>query len=117
MLRRNKQGIGLDSTDLPLVQHYEHYYPQSLQNIMKLHNKSKWLNQIVLITFNSSKITALQALPMVQSVKLVARYANGVFEPTPVSVQSMAKFPEIMPLDAKKTKKGNSAYYGLASAN
>lgn len=112
MLRRNKQGIGLDSTDLPLVQHYIDT-AMSTANAVKLHNKSKWLNQIVLITFDSSKITALQALPMVQSVKLVARYANGVFKADPVSVQSMAKFPEVMPLDAKKTR-GNSAYYGLA---
>lgn len=110
--RRNKQGISLDSTDLPLVQHYIDT-AMATANGVKLHNKSKWFNQIVIITFDSTKIPALLALPMVQEVKLVARYANGVFKNEEISEISMAKFPEVKPMDDKKTR-GSSAFYGLA---
>ena len=112
LLRRSKQGIGLDSSDLPLVQHYIDT-AMLTANAVKLHNKSKWFNQIVLITFDSTKVGALQALPMVQSVKLVARYANGIFKSEQISESSMTKFPKVEPLDEKKTR-GSSAFYGLA---
>lgn len=112
MQRRSKQGIGLDSTDLPLVQHYIDT-AMTTANAVKLHNKSKWFNQIVLITYDSSKVADLQALPMVQSVKLVARYANGIFKTEEISERSMAKFPKPEPADYKKTR-GNSSFYNLA---
>ncbi len=110
--RRSKQGIVLDSTDLPLVQHYIDT-AMTAANAVKLHNKSKWFNQIVLITFDSSKVSDLLALPMVQSVKLVARYANGIFKTEEISAKSMAKFPEVS-YDQNKKTRGSSAFYGQA---
>lgn len=112
LYRRAKQGIALDSTDLPLVQHYIDT-AMTTANAVKLHNKSKWFNQIVLITFDSSKVTDLLALPMVQNVKLVARYANGIFKTNEISQRSMAKFPEVA-YDTPKKTRGSSAYYGLS---
>lgn len=110
--RRSKQGIALDSTDLPLVQHYIDT-AMTTANAVKLHNKSKWFNQIVLITFDSSKVSNLLALPMVQSVKLVARYANGIFKTEEISARSRAKFPEVT-YDQNKKTRGSSAFYGQA---
>ena len=107
--RRAFQGIPLDSTDLPVVQAYIDTVMQT-SNALRLHAVSKWFNQVVIICSDSMKRTALEALPMVESVKLVARFGNGIF--TPVFDQS--KFPEVspMPLEAKTT--GSSAYYGLS---
>lgn len=108
LLRRSKQGIPLDSTDLPVVQAYIDTVMTTAAAV-KLHNVSKWFNQVVVITFDSSKITQLQALPMVASVKLVARYANGVFKTDDAVIGG--KFEE--EISAQKTT-GNSAYYGLS---
>ncbi len=113
LLRRSKQGIALDSSDLPVVQHYVDTALQTA-NAVKLHNRSKWFNQIVLITFDSSKVNDLMALPMVQSVKLVARYANGVFKTEEISARSKAKFPEVTDDFAHKKTRGSSAWYGQA---
>lgn len=107
MQRRNKQGIMLDSSDLPVVQWYIDTAMQAA-NAVKLHNVSKWFNQIVLITFDSSKVTQLSALPMVASVKLVARYPNGNFK----TETSFNKTPEVSPVQNKTA--GNSAHYGLS---
>jgi hypothetical protein len=107
--RRAFQGIPLDSTDLPVVQAYIDTVMQT-SNALRLHAVSKWFNQVVIICSDSMKRTALEALPMVESVKLVARFGNGIFKP----VFDQSKFPEVspMPLEAKTT--GSSAYYGLS---
>jgi hypothetical protein len=107
--RRNKQGIALDSTDLPIVQSYIDTV-MSTAAAVKLHNKSKWFNQIVVITFDSSKITDILALPMVQSAVLVARFSNGIFK-TETNL-SIPKFPVVQDMGNKT--RGTSAYYGLA---
>lgn len=109
LMRRAKQGIPLDSTDLPVVQTYIDTVMTTAAAV-KLHNVSKWFNQVVVITFDSSKITQLQSLPMVASVKLVARYANGVFKTDNNPVVG-GKFAN--EINANKTT-GNSAYYGLS---
>lgn len=110
--RRNKQGIDLDSTDLPLVQSYIDSVVQAA-DAFAVHNRSKWFNQIVLLTYDSSKVTALQSLPIVQDVKLVAVSTLGNFKKEPISKESMDKFPEVKPIDTKKTR-GNPLYYGTA---
>lgn len=112
MQRRSRQGIMLDSTDLPVVQHYIDT-AMSVSNAVKLHNVSKWFNQIVVITFDTSTIAALQALPMVNTVKMVAVYPLGNFKKENISEKSMAKFPEVKPIETKKTR-GNSVFYGQA---
>lgn len=77
--RRSFQGIALDSTDLPVVPAYISQVMTAAAAV-RLHNVSKWFNQIVVITYDSSKVLDILALPMVQSVKLVARYPSGVFK-------------------------------------
>lgn len=105
--RRSKQGIGLDSSDLPVVQAYIDSVVTTA-SAARLHSVSKWFNQVVVITFDSSKAIALSALPMVESVKLVARYNNGIFKTS----SSLDKFPEVQSLQQKTT--GTSADYGLS---
>jgi hypothetical protein len=96
--RRNKQGIALDSSDLPVVTSYITQV-MNASSAVKLHNVSKWFNQIVVITLDSSTVTAMAALPMVQNVKLVARYPNGVYKTQPTSAPN--KFASVEPLQAK----------------
>jgi len=105
--RRWKQSILLDSTDLPVVQSYIDTV-MSVSNAARLHSVSKWFNQIVIITFDSSKVNDIAALPMVDTVLLVARFNNGNFKTN----SSLEKFPEVQPFAGKTT--GNSAYYGLS---
>lgn len=112
MARRSKQGIALDSSDLPLVQHYIDTVMQTA-NAVKLHNKSKWFNQIVVITFDSTVVSDLLALPMVNNVTLVARYANGIFKQEEISEISKRKFPDVVDYDTKKTR-ANPVMYGQA---
>ncbi len=108
--RRTNQGILLDSTDLPLVQAYIDTV-MTVSAAVKLHNKSKWFNQIVVITFDSMKVIDIAALPMVKKVTLVARYPNGVFKKEQQDLS--LKFPDVTYLPEKK-ERGTSAYYGLA---
>ncbi len=77
--RRSKQGISLDSTDLPIVQHYIDT-TVIVSNAIGVHNKSKWFNQIVVLTYDSSKVADILALPIVQDVKLVAVSTLGNFK-------------------------------------
>lgn len=106
--RRSKQGIMLDSSDLPVVQSYIDTVMQT-GSAVKLHNVSKWFNQIVVITYDSSKVHSIAALPMVASVKLVARYANGIWKTDETPVK---KLPEVENELNKTT--GTSAYYGVS---
>ncbi|MBK7763148.1 MAG: S8 family peptidase [Bacteroidetes bacterium] len=107
--RRSFQGIALDSTDLPVVPAYISQVMTAAAAV-RLHNVSKWFNQIVVITYDSSKVLDILALPMVQSVKLVARYPSGVFK---TNENPPSKFPEVDFSSSKKTR-GTSAYYGVA---
>lgn len=81
LARRNFQGIALDSTDLPVVPHYIDTV-MTTASAVKLHNVSKWFNQVVVITMDSSKVTNILALPMVQSAICVAVWTNGVYQKT-----------------------------------
>ena len=107
--RRAFQGIPLDSTDLPVVQAYIDTVMQTA-NALRLHAVSKWFNHVVIICSDSMKRVNLEALPMVASVKLVARFGNGVFKPAP----DTKKFPEVEPITTLNKTTGNSAYYGLS---
>lgn len=110
LARRSNQGIALDSSDLPVVKSYIDTV-MSTSAAVKLHNVSKWFNQIVVITFDSMKVVDIAALPMVASVQLVARYPNGVYKTE--MVETNPKFSEPVEYNLHKTR-GSSAYYGLA---
>ncbi len=109
--RRSRQGIAVDATDIPVVQ----AYIDTVMNVsaaVKLHNRSRWFNQIVVITYDSSKVNDIAALPFVCNAKLVARYSNYTPKtdgaPTGLSAR---KIPQVQPISNKTT--GDPAYYGL----
>ena len=110
LARRSNQGILLDSTDLPVVKSYVDTVMVTSAAV-KLHNVSKWFNQIVVNTFDSMKVVDIAALPMVASLQLVARYPNGVYKTE--MVETNPKFSEPIDYNLHKTR-GSSAYYGLA---
>lgn len=108
--RRSKQGIVLDNTDLPVVQLYVDSV-MNVSNAVKLHNKSKWFNQVVVITYDSTKINDVLSLPFVCGVQLVADYPNYSpktnVNPDPLSQR---KFPKVNYGSNKTT--GSPTYYG-----
>ncbi len=108
--RRAKQGIMLDSTDLPVVHQYIDSTMQ-VANAVKLHNRSKWLNQIVIVTYDSNKINDVANLPFVSGVMLVAEYFNYTPKTDVATGLSARKFPVVTPLQQKTL--GDPAYYGL----
>jgi len=107
--RRSAQGIALDSTDLPVVSSYITQVMTTAAAV-RLHNVSKWFNQIVIITNDSSKVNDIAALPMVDQVKLVARYPSGIYK-TSGKTSWEKEEDDLVP--TPKTR-GSSTYYGLA---
>lgn len=107
--RRSKQGIDLDSTDLPIVPAYMDAVLQ-VGNIEGIHNRSKWFNQIVVTTYDSSKAISISALPMVASVEWVGYYASGIFKTEETESTKFAS--ESVEPNTNKITRGNSAYYG-----
>jgi serine protease AprX len=73
--RRSKQGITLDYFDLPVVQSYIDSVKLK-SNAFRIKNKSKWFNQIVILT-KTLNMANVVALPFVSEVKMVGKYANG----------------------------------------
>lgn len=68
--RRTRYGIAIDSTDLPVTPTYITQI-DNIPNVTIL-NASKWLNSISIFTTDASAITAINALPFVQSVGGIA---------------------------------------------
>src|SRR6187401_2692676 len=68
--RRTKYGITIDSTDLPVTSSYITQIG-NINNVAIL-NVSKWLNSISIQTTDANAITAINALPFVQSVTAMA---------------------------------------------
>lgn len=64
VLRRTKQGIAIDSTDLPVTPRYL----DSIRSVpgVTLLNVSKWLNQVLIQTTSAAALTKIQGFPFVQ---------------------------------------------------
>jgi serine protease AprX len=70
--RRNQQGLSLDSTDRPIAAAY-------IDSVLiitggKLHNQSRWFNQVVILLDDSSKILLLGGKPFIKNIEFVAQY-------------------------------------------
>ncbi len=68
--RRTRYGIVVDSTDLPIT-------PRYLDSIrltpnVTIHNTSKWLNQVAIVTSDATAITKINAFTFVQSTAPLA---------------------------------------------
>lgn len=74
--RRTRYNISIDSTDLPVPSSYV----TQIQNIpgVTVLNTSRWLNAITISTTDANAITAINALPYVQTTTgIAARIANN----------------------------------------
>lgn len=74
--RRVAQGIPVVMNDLPV----NHNYIDSVlsKGNVTLHNKSKWMNAISIITTDTNALIAIQALPFVSSVSRVERLKSTI---------------------------------------
>ena len=68
--RRTKYSITIDSTDLPVTPSYITQI-RNISNVTLL-NVSRWLNAVTIQTSSPAAITAINALPFVQSVNGIA---------------------------------------------
>jgi subtilisin family serine protease len=64
--RRRRQGINIDSSDLPVCQVYIDSI-QRIRNVVVL-NASKWLNQIAIQTGDAQALKRIRSFPFVKSV-------------------------------------------------
>src|ERR1044071_6582446 len=91
--RRTRYTISIDSTDLPVPASYI----TQIRNIpnVTIHNVSRWLNAVTIFTTDANAITAINALPFVQSSTAIA---------SKTSVLARNKWTEdIQPLDDVQT--------------
>ncbi|HEX5637754.1 MAG TPA: S8 family serine peptidase, partial [Gammaproteobacteria bacterium] len=74
--RRTRYGIAIDSTDLPVTPAYINQV-RAIPNVTLL-NVSRWINGITIQTSSAAALTAINALPFVQSTAgIAARDGSG----------------------------------------
>lgn len=103
MERRTKQGIAIDSTDLPISKAYLDSIA-AVPNVTIL-NQSKWLNQVLIRTSDANALTKINSFPFVKTNTPIApRIASGsgakIFEDengTPVNAKQQS--PQDVQLD------------------
>jgi serine protease AprX len=108
--RRHKQGLSVNVSDIPVVQAYIDSAIKNAQ-AFRVKNRSKWFNQIVVLTQNNN-MAAVSALPFVSQVKLVGKYSGwGGRMPNPNLINN--KYNNIQTtIVTKKQARGNPTYYG-----
>lgn len=85
IVRRTRQHLAVDSTDLPV----SHVYVQSvLQKGAVLKSSSRWLNGITVILPDTSLLSAFRALPFVKKVELTLTTV-GYTSPPPSKMPEM----------------------------
>ena len=74
ILRRTKQNIAIDSTDLPISTRYI----DSIRNIpnVVILNNSKWLNQVLIQTSDPAAMARINAFPFVKTSQAIASIAK-----------------------------------------
>jgi hypothetical protein len=100
--RRSKQGIALDSTDLPV-------YPGYLQAIrdkgLLIVSQSRWLNSVVVSAPDSSSLDLIKTLPFVKEARLV--WVNPALKKVSTRKRSISK---------SKFATDSVSYYGKAES-
>jgi hypothetical protein len=115
--RRTKYNIAPDSTDLPVNPSFVTQI-DNIANVTIL-NVSKWLNQVSILTTDASAITAINALPFVESTTgLAAREMNHFIGP-PVPDKFSAEEQLPAPLSEPRLLQPSSDFfnYGASSFN
>ncbi len=101
--RRTRQGIAIDSTDLPVNRTY-------IESVLaltggKIHGSSKWLNLCVILLRDSTAIHALDTISFVNSSKLTGYYADSLHRP-------IAPNPTTESYEAAFRTTADPAFYG-----
>jgi len=78
ILRRTKQNINIDSTDLPISA----AYLDSIRNVpnVTVKNISKWLNQVLIQTSDAAAITKINSFPFVKVTNAIAPKPNPIIQ-------------------------------------
>ena len=77
--RRNRYGIAIDSTDLPITPRYIDSI--RLAGAVTILNTSKWLNQVAIQTTDAAALTKINSFPFVLSTGPIAARNNGAVVP------------------------------------
>ena len=102
--RRNRLGISIDSSDLPVS-------PVHLQNVLTLtsgilHVTSRWLNDCVVLLSDSTQIHQLDNKPYVIATKFVGYYSAQLHS------KHSDDTAEVINSSAAQRTTGTAAYYG-----
>ena len=102
--RRTRQGLALDSTDLPQTPAYLKQI-ESINGVL-LVSKSKWNNTVLVLVHDKSRIKPIESLPFVMSTQKVFESPDSITPPVRYRVND--------DLDARKTPEDE---YGVATSN
>ena len=114
--RRTRYSIAIDSTDLPSNPSFISQI-DNIPNVTIL-NVSKWLNQLSIETTDANAITAINALPFVQSTAgIAAKISNEIN--APVRDKFLAEEQSIQPILQQRLTQLTADYfnYGTNSFN
>jgi hypothetical protein len=94
ILRRAKQNISINETDIPVSQ----VYLDSLVQLgVQIHNTSKWLNGAVIVSSDTQMVASLNELSFIKSAPITFRSALKT-APTPTPVFKFFAPPEVSPI-------------------
>jgi hypothetical protein len=104
--RRTAQNIAVDSTDRPAS-------PDYIDSVLtlttgKFHLSSRWMNYMVVLLSDSSKILMLQSKNYIDSIKWVGYYTTALHK------GSRATNPKFSPETLGQAAKTTNAWYGAA---
>ena len=107
LARRAAFGIGVDESDRPVSQ----AYIDTVLNLTGgvLHLRSKWLNEIVVLTNDSSDMLAISGKPWITATAYIAYYPSGLH-----SRPAGGKGEPTGPWTSIAKTAGSAAYYGEA---
>jgi serine protease AprX len=108
--RRIRNGVTLDSTDLPVNQSY-------IDGVLSagpcwLHHKSKWFNSITIFLVDSLVINSIMELPFVAEVRSVVQWHDMETLQAERSIHSIAKEEEMLEWNGELTD--TSGIYGTS---
>jgi serine protease AprX len=110
--RRSKQGIGIDSNDLPINADYIDSLA-TIPNLIVL-NHSKWLNQVLVSSSDPAAIAKINSLPFVKKISPVALSSKKLVED---SLEMKIKTDQRVSLQHRETIRETNQQDGIQTGN
>jgi hypothetical protein len=102
--RRMRQGISIDSSDLPVCKAYIDSIA-AIPDVRVMH-ASRWLNQLLVVTTNAASLKRISEFPFVRTSRPVARRAS------PISVEAENSPEKVVDLsEANRSAQNSSSLY------